>query len=359
MKLTKLFGGCKNNLRHIIKQEGIMNLNEVDLYKAIFDVLSKQSTPEDQKRVQDWLSNGTNNKIVFKALEDSFAGEHDQFRSELVFKRLKKRIKHDISPGVTPSSKPNKEKLWLKIAVVAIIGLAGLLLVNSDFEKSTEVEKIGYIEKTNPNGQKSTIFLNDGTKIKLNSGSKISYKEDFADTIREVFLEGEAYFEVAKNIHQPFVVRAGDVSTKVLGTSFNVKAFSETSEVSVSLVEGKVQVAYTGEEVKYLNPGLQYTYHISDRTSSIQEFNNEEILSWIDGVIYFEKASKNEVFETLAIWYGVEFVFGNADFANWNLSAIFENESLENVLNSLGYSEKFSYKIEGKKVRIQATSVNK
>ena len=174
--------------------------------------------------------------------------------------------------------------------------------------------------------------------------------------MREVYLQGEAFFEVTKNAEKPFIVYSDDVVTKVLGTSFNILC-DDSDEIKVSLVTGKVEVR-SGEEnaiVENLFPGQQYSFHRETKATHTQLFDPQEVLAWKDGIIIFKDASKSEVFDRLSTWYGVDFSFDNEPPVKqaWKYSARYERISLEQVLKGMSYSKDFSYRIEGRVVHIR------
>jgi transmembrane sensor len=243
-------------------------------------------------------------------------------------------------------------------AAVVLLMLSGAILFfigDSHVDKSTIAQ---VIVKTNPLGQKSKIFLPDGSMIMLNSGSSISYPESFTDSLRAVTLEGEAFFEVKTNSKKPFQVYSQGVLTTVLGTSFNIKAYPEEEYVTVALATGKILVqatdeASTGEEI-ILEPGSAISYSVAENRFSRHNYVYNQELGWKDGIIYFDHASRTEVFNILSRWYGVEFTEENQPSdVEWKYSSQFKNEYLENVLESIGFSKNFTYRISNKKVTVK------
>ncbi len=216
-----------------------------------------------------------------------------------------------------------------------------------------------YIVKENQRGRKSTIFLKDGSVVHLNSESKITYPEVFSDSLRIVNLEGEAFFEVAKNASKPFIVKAGPVDVKVLGTTFNVRSFSDTEQIKVSLVSGQVEVlnkikSESRSENIILTPDQSVVY-LRDKESfnEISSFNSDEDIGWKDGIIYFNKAGFIAVINKLESWYNVNFEIKNDPLTIWSYTGKFQNQNLENVLNSIGFSQEFTFEIEKEKIIIK------
>ena len=197
-----------------------------------------------------------------------------------------------------------------KIAATLLIVITLIYFISNNIDSSVlENSSIAIIEKQNPPGQKLKIFLPDGSTAWLNAESKISYPEKFSQEKREVTLEGEAFFDVIKNPDQPFIVTAGEISTIVLGTAFNVKAFDNESTTYVALQSGKIKVKIEddhGNQEFFLEPGLGIRYDRSSHITVVEEFDEDKLLGWKDGVIWFDEADLDEIVSTLSRWYGVQ-----------------------------------------------------
>lgn len=157
-----------------------------------------------------------------------------------------------------------------------------------------------------PNGDKNTFIFSDGTAVTVNAGSKISYPERFGLALREVSLDGEAYFEVSKNPHRPFVVTLpGGQKVRVLGTSFNVKAFSSDGSFEVALDQGRVEVC--DERKTYsIAPGEALTYDRSSGRASIVRCNTSTMSAWTRNTISFHGAPIDEIAEGLSRLFDVK-----------------------------------------------------
>ena len=214
--------------------------------------------------------------------------------------------------------------------------------------------EVATIVKNNPRGMKTTILLSDGTKVKLNSETTLRYPEYFSDSIRMVYLEGEAFFEVVKDPNHPFIVKSGKITTTALGTSFNVRAFKDESSTSVSLATGIVKVESDfqfpeSEKDFILNPGEGAI--VDDHQFVKQNFDAQKVLSWKEGVIYFDDTKLSETLKELERWYDVSFKINNLQSDDGiRGTGSFKNQSLENVLQILGHSMKFEFEIKEREV---------
>lgn len=242
-------------------------------------------------------------------------------------------------------------KIAASIIVIFCIGLA--FFMAQRFEETPTVEPVLVMKETSW-GQRSTIFLSDGTEVILNAGSSIEYFKDFSDKERIIKLKGEAFFKVAKEKDRPFKVLSGNVVTQALGTSFNVTAY-KGDEVSVALVTGKVVLDNVKNTEKpqslVLNPGEKAQYEANSGFSK-GEFDTNRVLSWKDGILYFQNADEEEVIKTLERWYGVKFITYGVSSKEWDYNASFKNQSLEQILMSLSHSMEFDFKINQKVIEI-------
>lgn len=214
------------------------------------------------------------------------------------------------------------------------------------------ITKKEMVKKSNPWGQRSTIYLSDGTEVHLNAGSSIAYEKDFNDRERRVSLHGEAFFSVSEDKQRPFRVKSAAVITEALGTSFNINAY-DTSQVKVALVTGKVSVntASHPKNKMILHSGEGAFYHSKNELSKYQ-FDPLQVLSWKEGIIYFRNADEFTVFHALERWYGVSFKKVNSTNKQWDYTGSFEKKSLEHVLLSIAFAMDFDYEIQQKEVLI-------
>jgi transmembrane sensor len=240
-------------------------------------------------------------------------------------------------------------KVAATLLVMITFSLAIWKLTSHDQSEIISTIEIIEVEKSTTSGQKSTIFLEDGSRVVLNSGSKITFPEKFTDQVRLVELEGEAFFQVKSDSLKPFMVRTGEVTTIAVGTSFNIDAYEENTHV-ISLISGKVMVQENSGEQVYLNPGEQVAYR--QQRFMKTTFELDEVAAWKDGILYFNNSSFPEIIHRLERWYGVEIITSNQPIRSKHYTGKFNNESLENVLKGIGFINDFNFEISGKQVKI-------
>lgn len=170
----------------------------------------------------------------------------------------------------------------------------------------------GYNTLTVPPKMDYKLLLSDGTEVWLNATSRLRFPFNFTGDKREVYLDGEAYFQVSKNDAKPFIVHTEQTDILVLGTSFNVNAYSD-GLTRTSLVTGAVITKADGKEVQ-LKPGQEAVYS-SDKGYRITEFDDSEVLAWMKGVYVFHNTPLSDIASVIERWYGVEVVFDNKELA--------------------------------------------
>lgn len=253
--------------------------------------------------------------------------------------------------------RPERGRLPLaRIAVAACLllalGSAAYVAYHTMLRQDTETVVYVPTLKRALDGQKRTIYLPDGSQVVLNAGSSIRYTQPFESGRRRVTLEGEAFFEVATDSLHPFQVQSGELTTTVLGTSFNIAAYPTDSVCTVSLATGRVRLAYgtladaVTAEYTTLRPGEQIRYNSARQRVIKESFDAHKVFAWKSGIIYLENATEATVLKTLERWYGLPIRVEGKSTKVWNVNATFDRQSLENVLTSLSYTIGFSFEIK-------------
>jgi transmembrane sensor len=164
---------------------------------------------------------------------------------------------------------------------------------------------------TTPRGGQYQVILADGTKVWLNAETSLRFPTAFTGKDREVELTGEAYFEVKADKDKPFLVRAGQTETRVLGTSFNIMAYSDEGTVKTTLLNGAVKMAL-GQQSALLQPGVQGHYDDSKGIIATRAVNTRAVVAWKDGYYFFDRTPVQSVMRQIARWYDVTIVYQGA-----------------------------------------------
>lgn len=191
-----------------------------------------------------------------------------------------------------------------------------------------------------PRGKDFKVILADGTEVWLNAESKLSYPSKFTSDTRLVTLEGEAYFNVAKDKARPFIVKTNKLQTKVLGTEFNVKAYDKDKQ-HITLVEGKVQVncVLSKKEIE-LKPGQDASLD-EDGSIVVKNVDTYKYTQWKDGYFYFDNIALSEIVQELGRWYNIDIEFENSSMLGYHLHFVADrNNALPQVLENLNALQK-------------------
>ncbi len=195
-----------------------------------------------------------------------------------------------------------------------------------------------------PSGTKSRLMLPDGTHVWLNAGSSLTYPVVFNGPTRNVELDGEVFFEVTENRNKPFIVSAGDLNIKVLGTSFNCSAYAGDKTIETALVEGSMEISGKKGENKFiLSSGQLAVYTKKQKAIYKSETNLDKYVAWKSGKLMFRDDPMERVIDKLGRWYGVTFRIEDTELLKYAYSATFSAESLDQVLKMLSLSAPINF----------------
>ena len=201
-----------------------------------------------------------------------------------------------------------------------------------------------------PVGGEYRVVLSDGTKVWLNSGSSIKFPVVFSGNERSVEIEGEAYFEVAKDKRKPFKVFSDDQTVEVLGTHFNVNTYRDEPNIKTTLAEGVVKVSSEGIS-NTITPGQQVRLSRKSHAMNIVAVDTEAAISWKDGLFVFNDEDIHSIMRKISRWYGVEVVFQN-DINEKFGGVISKFENVSQVLKILEVTETIHFKIEKRRITV-------
>ncbi|MBJ6366671.1 FecR family protein [Snuella sedimenti] len=229
------------------------------------------------------------------------------------------------------------------------------------YSKDTEVETLSYNTLNIPYGQTFELLLSDGTVAHLNAGTSIKYPVKFLEGhSREVFLEGEAYFDVAKDKEHLFVVNNKGVNVEVYGTKFNVSTYPEDENTDVVLVEGSVSMYKTDsisnpqESTKVmLVPGVKGSFNKTNETIETKQVVTSIYTSWVHGELVFRDMTFANILKKMERRYNVSITINNDALAQEIFNASFRNEPLEKVLEYLKLTYDINYTIKDNHITIQ------
>lgn len=199
---------------------------------------------------------------------------------------------------------------------------------------------------TVPYGKRSEIVLSDGSKVWLNSGSKLIFPAIFSGKNREVYLEGEAIFDVAQNKNQPFIVKTGNHDVEVLGTLFNITNYIDENTMFTVLKSGSVQLNFKGnsffssEKNMKITPGTLAVYDKSDKNIKTSIVETDKYFSWRNGILIFKNDSMKSIMKKISRYYNVEIIINDDTLVNETFSGYLDiKDTIENVIQIIKETE--------------------
>lgn len=229
---------------------------------------------------------------------------------------------------------------------------------NQTVQQKLEPVKPSYNTLTVPYGKRSKITLSEGTIVWLNSGSKMVYPAVFAENKREVYLDGEAIFEVSKDPERPFTVQSQQFDIEVIGTIFNLNAYSEDKSSSAVLKEGSIKLirktkAYLPAENKMVSPGEMISFNRENEQFLVQKVNASDYLSWHRGYYIFRSETLGNILTRISRYYNIEIDLKDKQLAQITFSGRLDlKSSPEEVLNTIKKTTSFNFKEEEQGITI-------
>jgi ferric-dicitrate binding protein FerR (iron transport regulator) len=326
--------------------------------EIIFSYLRGEATAHQIEVLRAWINSDEKNLKTFESLREYWEQSHLQIDSERTaqfYEKLNATAEQRQIRDIRPVRRSAHVLIRVSRVAAVILFLITFAVIAYYFGSTTRMDEhetqTAMVVKENPKGQKLTTYLPDGSKVILNSDSKVAYSNPFAETERIVELSGEAFFDVKRDTAHPFRVVARGVTTTALGTSFGVHA-REDGPLEVNLVSGRVEVRKALADPVVLDPGESAMVESDDRAIEVMEFDYMEKLGWKDGVLVFKNSTLPEIIPQLENWYGVDVQLDPGVKTDFHYSGNYRNESLEEVLNGLSFVLGFSYTIQGESVEI-------
>ena len=294
-------------------------------------------------------------KIIKMFLSARFPSETEEKVQKWIIKDKNQQAKIKASlERVNLRTGYNKEHLtnivsYQKFARIAAVIIPLFLFAGGIFYYLSPQNEM--IEVSVAYGEQKRLILPDSSEVWLNAGSTILYPETFAKDKRLVMLDGEAYFSVKKDTASPFIVEASQLSVKVLGTRFNVKAYPNDEKITTTLTSGKVEVSVQSQPPHILKPNEQLTYDKKSSDIHISMIDTNDTNCWMVGKLVFTNASAGEIFRTLERHYNTTIDNTTTIPTSKRYTVKFlKDESLDEILNILKDIIGFDYQQYEKKI---------
>lgn len=288
----------------------------------------------DQKHTNDSDS-------LFSHIEVKSPRADERYSAPNSLARLMTRIHADYAKTIHMGRNQTKVyRIWLAAASLAIVFLTSGWLATA-LRPAPEM-----LIRNNAWEKVENLTLADGTQLSLNRGAQLIYPEKFAGSTREIFLSGEAYFDVAHDRNHPFIVRAGDLKIKVLGTRFNIEAYPDSETITTTLLEGSVEVeSRLSRQCIRMVPSQQLSYDIQSGEMKLSTLpDSEEPIRWKDNVWVLHQTPFTQVCHRLEQMFNVKIVIMNDKFIGKKFTGEFRfGDSLESILEVIRITTPFTY----------------
>jgi len=283
--------------------------------------LSETANEQESKVVEDWMAESEDNAQYIRQLKSLWANAQSFSLLESI--DMDKNWQ-GVQSKIGQHRVGNNRVFWRVAAAVVFLISAAFLIKSLLYNPPQQIIFTAQ--------EQTELTLPDGSLVTLKKGATLTYPEEFGNE-RRVQFEGEAFFDVFSNPEKPFVIQADDTETRVLGTSFNLKTATPYSGFELVLVEGKVKFSTPNEQI-ILSPGQRVALGPNGLLEKTEN-TNQNFQAWQTGTLVFENEKMSRVFEDIGNAYNVRFELQNAAFADCTLTARYDQENLESILNTL------------------------
>ncbi|MBQ3722748.1 MAG: FecR domain-containing protein [Bacteroidales bacterium] len=310
----------------------------------IRDYFYDRLSTREEEEVQKYLCANKGSKEVDDALrslfDDCLTASDQQLRRQTVVKRS---IPHVLAAAAA-------------LALLIIIPISYRAGLNTGEERIAAIE---WVEASVPYGEKQTVTLSDGTVMHLNSGSRLTYPSVFSGDSRTVFMDGEAYLDVAKDPEHPFIIKSQNIDIKVLGTSFNFKNFARERMAELLLMEGSVEASVSipnDTRTVRLKPGDKMQYNRENGNLDIARFNPKGYKAFYeDNSLHFFDMEMADIADELSRRFNCEIVVLDEELASRRYFSIFtNNETLDQILAVMSSDGKMRVRHSGKTIYLES-----
>ncbi|SEW50991.1 FecR family protein [Chitinophaga arvensicola] len=295
-------------------------------------------------------------RIIIEKFYQDFDAEEDQLpaQSEMqpAYDALYQQVLGQVKEIPVIGTQPFRYRRWAAAAAILLLCGAAAWFFLQPRQMAPASEKA--VARQTEKAKKRFIKLPDGSTVLLNDRSELKYPASFSGAAREVYLSGEAYFDIVASNHQPFVVHTGKVATTVLGTVFNIKALPGEEDVTVTVEKGKVKVEADGKPLGIVASNQQLSVSKVDvRYLKNDSVNVDPVVHWVKQDLVFDNTTYEEAAQVLMQQYGIRIEFRNTHLQNCRFTTSFKNQSsLEDILTVLCAFNQSSYSIKDSTVTI-------
>ncbi|MVT09851.1 DUF4974 domain-containing protein [Chitinophaga sp. ysch24] len=368
-------------LKKILNLVRISRLKSCPIYKGLFhrtmserffEIAIKDlvgdSTPQEGQELQHMISENAALQKQYEMFRMYWAQNHHEYiDGRRLFANVQTRI-NELEKGTgtgehEPLIVPMRSRArlgWIAGAAAAV----ALLITGGLYFNVWRGSNL--VAKTTTKGEKSTFMMEDGTRVTLNADSKLEYATSFPEKSREVYLTGEAFFDVHGDAEKPFIIHTDKMDIKVLGTAFNVKSYPNETSTEATLLKGAIEVSVNDnpDEKFVLKPSQKFVVNNGDSTrkksvavknvssavTTLTYFQQRDTMimetSWLQNKLVFQDEDFGTLAKRLERWYNVSIRFNRNDMRQLRFTGILEGETVVEAFHALRLTEGFSYRIE-------------
>jgi transmembrane sensor len=316
-------------------------------YKAIlFDkYLRDEASSEEIERLLALIRNDRSMQDIFEDQLRKSDPEIDVNVQQKIFSNIRQNISSKNEPHFIQKNW-KKVLQWAAILILPIVSALSVYYFMQTQQGNNHPTVIiaGY-------GEKAEVVLPDGSRVWINSGSKITYNDEFNRKQRPVYLEGEAYFEVTKDKERPFIVKTESMFVEALGTSFNIRSYSEDQQAFAVLIEGKIKVSASGQE-QILSENQRAIFNKSTQTLTTDMVRSGDFVQWKSGNLYFDNQSFEDIARTLSRIFNVDIQFASDKLRSIRFSGTLGMSSIRNTLDILSLTSPMRYEMQGTTIKL-------
>ncbi|PWG81545.1 FecR family protein [Pararcticibacter amylolyticus] len=333
-------------------------MKEQELYLLITRYLSNQTSTEENEELADWIAADKRNEQTFEEVKRVWLGHKRPVDTESLRALAKLHAKISLDERKSGFLKIRLYDIYSLSAAALIILLVAGWFTYRQLSMPVQLE---YQTVTTLSGQKKQFTLEDGTRVMLGPESTFSYPGSLKKGRRTVSIDGEAYFEVSKKPHQPFIVQTSSLTVQVLGTHFNINAGKNHTLSTVSLLEGKVKVKVREQvnEDYLLKPGEELSFNRVNHQIFQRSLDSASVLGWLNNILIFKNEELGLVVPRIEKMYGVRIILGDQATADTRLYAKFDNLPVSEVMKSICSSGMLTYRQDGNKIYINLKAEKK
>lgn len=323
----------------------------------IIKYLENRASESEKQILLEWLRTDDQNKRLFaevrnRWIENATISINNSECGKKAFYRFATRVE-SLSQTKRFHSAGMLLKIAASVAIIISASLVGYFVGERHVATDLVEEAIVMNHVVMGEGNKGVIVLPDGTKVWLNSDSKLIYPDRFSTTNRKVYLEGEGYFEVERNEHLPFLVETRGLAVNVLGTHFNVKNYDDSETIETTLVSGKVEVLLSeSDESVVLSPNQKLTCDKHTGAFRVVDVEAEDNIVWKENKLICQNEPLSSVINKMRNWYNIEIECEAGVAMDQRLSLTVRRESPEEIFKLLSIISPIKYRIESRKVII-------